>query len=74
MNISLHPHLQKFTDDQLAAGHDESADALINTTLARSEAHSADALAELRFEIALATAQADRGELEDWDVNDIRAE
>ena len=76
MNISLHPDLQKFIDDQLAAGHYESADALINTALARlqSENHSADDLAELRAEIEVAIAQADRGELEDWDIHDIRAE
>jgi antitoxin ParD1/3/4 len=76
MNISLHPDLQKFIDDQLKAGHYESAEALINTAVARlqSEDFTADDLAELRAEIAIAIEQADRGELEDWDINDIRAE
>ena len=74
MNIPLHPDLQKFIDDQVKAGHYESAEALINTAVARlqSEDFSADDLAELRSEIAPAIAQADRGELEDWDINDIR--
>jgi Arc/MetJ-type ribon-helix-helix transcriptional regulator len=40
----------------------------------QQEQAGADELAELRARIAVGIEQADRGELEDWDIDDLRAE
>ncbi len=77
MNMSLLPQLQKYVEDQLRAGRYGTAEELINAAVARlqtEEQLSADGLDELRAEIALGVEQADRGEVEPWDVEDVRAE
>jgi antitoxin ParD1/3/4 len=69
MNLSLHADLQKFVDQQVKAGHYDSADDLINSAVARLQAEedlSAAELADLRAEIVAGIEEADRGDTEDW--------
>ena len=78
MNVSLLPHIQKYVEDQLEAGRYETADQLVNAALAHLQAEeeqlSSDESDELRAEVAAGIAEADRGEVEPWDVEAVRAE
>lgn len=75
MDVLLHPELQKFVDEQIRAGHYDSPEAIINAAVARlktDEEFSADELRELRREIAIAIEEADRGEVSEWDPEDLK--
>ena len=75
MDIPLHPVLQEFVDEQVRAGHYESPEAMINAAVARLKSDhelSADELLELRDEIAIATKEADQGDVDNWDAADLK--
>ncbi len=77
MTISLNPELERFVREQVAAGQFASADEVINSAVAALRGRVAlptDELAELRALIGIGVAEADRGELQDWDAEDLRAE
>ena len=77
MNVSLHPRLARFVEDQVKAGRFSSAEDVVNGALARLQAEaelsSAD-VESLRAEIAVGVGEADAGRLEPWDPDDIDAE
>ena len=70
MEISIHPNLQNFIEQQVAAGNYESADSLVNAALARLQ-HEIEAPFEvdedLKREIALGVEDFERGDVEEWD-------
>ena len=77
MNVTLHPAMAKFVEDQVQSGRYATPEAVINGALSILQGHedaSGMDVAALRAQIAHGIEQADRGELEDWDVNEIRAE
>ena len=77
MNVSLRPELQAYVEEQVRAGHYSSADDLINAaleTLRQQEETDPDALAELRREIDVGLRELERGECDDWDPEEIKAE
>jgi antitoxin ParD1/3/4 len=74
MNISIHPQLAKFVEEQVKAGHYESTDEMINAALARLQndsESSAGLTDDLRKEIALGLEEAERGELVEWNPDEI---
>ena len=77
MNLDLTPELQKFLDDQVRSGEYDSPEDLVRQALVLLKAQddlTADDVEEPRRMLAPAIARADRGELEPWDVEEIRAE
>jgi len=77
MTVSLTPELQRFVDEKVKAGDFASADEAVNHLLSFAVAQdqlSASDLDDLRSKIAVGIEQADRGELADWDPDDIWAE
>ena len=81
MDVSLQPELQQFVDEQVKAGRFESAEQVVRAAVAsfRAEQEASPSLAPedlegLRGEIAVGVAQADRGELEPWDGDEVWAE
>ena len=77
MKLELPPELQKFVDDEVRSGRYDSAEAVVRQALALLKAQvdlTPDDVEELRRMLAPAIAQADRGEVEPWDVDEIRAE
>jgi len=74
MTISLNPELQKFVEEKVRSGHFASPDEAVNSLLSfvkEQEELSAEELERLRSEVAVGTEQADRGELQDWDPEEI---
>ena len=70
MDISIHAKLQRFIQEELAAGHYESIDELVNTAIARlrhERQFPPEADEDLKREVALGVEQLDRGEAEEWD-------
>jgi antitoxin ParD1/3/4 len=77
MNVSLNPKLARFVEEQIKAGRFSSPEEVVNGALARLQTEqelSAEDVEHLRAELAPGIAQADRGELEPWDPEEIRAE
>jgi len=77
MNVELHPSMAKFVRDELKAGRYTTPEEVINGALFVLRSHQSNAgtdIEKLRSEIRAGLEQADRGELEDWDIGDIRAE
>ena len=77
MNVAIHPRLAAFVRAQVEAGRFGSADEVVNGALARLEADaqiSAAATEALRPAIAEGIEEADRGVLEPWDAEEVRAE
>ena len=77
MQVILHPAMARFVEEQIKSGRYGTPEEVINGALSVLQSHeelSPEDLAELRAEIAHGLAQADRGELEDWDIDEIRAE
>jgi antitoxin ParD1/3/4 len=81
MDLSLQPELQRFVDEQVKAGRFESAEQVVRTAVASFRAGqeaggpmAPEELDALRAEIAVGIAQADRGELEPWDGEEVWAE
>jgi antitoxin ParD1/3/4 len=77
MNLSLSPDLQKFVDEKVRSGQYDSPEAVVRTALALLKSQddlTPDDVDELRRMLAPAIDRADRGEVEPWDVEEIRAE
>ena len=80
MDISLHPELQAYVEEQVRTGVYQSPSDIINAGLLLLRDHEelmptdlAD-LAELRNKIAVGIEQADRGDFVDFDAKEIKAE
>jgi antitoxin ParD1/3/4 len=78
MKLSLRPDIEQFVQEQIKAGKYDSADDMVNGALLLLKQQQDDLspaeIQTLKAEIGKGLAEADRGELEDWDVNEIRAE
>src|SRR5215218_1521528 len=77
MKVSLLPKLARFVEDQVKAGRFNTADDVVNGALARLQAEqelSAAGFESLCGQVAIGLAQADRGELEPWDPQEIDRE
>jgi antitoxin ParD1/3/4 len=77
MNVTLDPEIAKFVEDQVKSGRFSSAEEVILAALqalrGQQDSSGVD-LGNLRGEIRQGLDEAERGELEEWDINDIRAE
>jgi antitoxin ParD1/3/4 len=74
MTISLNSELQKFVEEKVRSGHFASADEAVNSLLSfvkEQEELSPEELESLRADVAVGLEQADRGELQDWDPDEI---
>jgi antitoxin ParD1/3/4 len=70
MTISLRPELQRFVEERVRAGEYATADEAVNSLLsfvAQQEELTGEQLEALRRQVAVGIAEADRGELLDWD-------
>jgi antitoxin ParD1/3/4 len=80
MKISLQPSLQQFVDEQIQAGRFSSPEEIIAAALSQfqldqtAEKLSEEDLAELRSKINVGLDEANRGESERWDPDEIWAE
>ena len=77
MNVSLHPRLAQFVEEQDQSGRFRSADDVVNGALARLQAESElspEETSELRADVSAGIDEADRGELQPWDADDVWAE
>ena len=78
MDISLIPPLQKFVEEQVRSGRYSSAEELINGAVAtlqsQHEALTPQEVEELRREVAIGIAEADRGDFVEFTAQDIIAE
>jgi antitoxin ParD1/3/4 len=77
MNVSLRPELAKYVEEKVQSGQFSDADAALNyaVELLRAEdAWFAENAEALRREVAIGIEQLDRGEGEEWDVEEIKAE
>lgn len=78
MQITLSkPELMKFIEDQVREGRFASAEEVVNGALSLLQAHEQlppDEQAELKAAIQVGIEQANRGEVEPWDADEIAAE
>jgi putative addiction module CopG family antidote len=78
MQISLtRPELEEFVKAQLKAGHYASAEEVISGALSLLQFHEqipAGEVEEFRAAIAVGIDQADRGETDRWDAQEIAEE
>ena len=77
MTVCLTPELQRFVDEKVRAGEFSSADEAVNTLLSyivQQEQLSGRDLDDLRAKVAVGIVEADRGELSDWDPDEVWAE
>jgi antitoxin ParD1/3/4 len=74
MEVKLRPELERFLDEQLAAGHYASAEDAINAGVARLQTEqelSEVEIQDLRADLDAGLAQADRGEFVEFTAEDI---
>ena len=77
MNVALHPLLARFVEEQVRAGRFRTAEDVVNGALARLQAEAeltTEDLDDLRADLAVGIAEADRGELDPWDAKEIWSE
>jgi antitoxin ParD1/3/4 len=77
MDVQLKPELEKFIHQQVEQGRDDSAEDAVNAAVAQLQTGtelSPDDIAELRAEIDMGIAEADRGEFVEFTAEDIIAE
>lgn len=77
MTVSLKPEIQAFLERKVRNGEYASAEEAANSLLQRFISHaelSDSDLDELKAKVAVGIEQADRGELEPWDPDEIWAE
>src|SRR2546423_26774 len=77
MNVTLHPDAAKFLEEQLKAGNFETADDVISAALLALQLQQQTPIEvddDLRAAIKVGIEQCDRGETEDWDIEELRAE
>ncbi len=80
MNVSIHPHLEDFVEDQVKTGAYPRADDVINGALLILKDYEDELIPKnpaeleaLRRKIALGIEQLDRGEGTPWNVEEIKA-
>jgi len=77
MIVSLKPEVQAFLDEKVRKGEyasaEEAANSLLQCFISHAELTDSD-LDELKAKVAVGIEQADRGELEPWDPDEIWAE
>ncbi len=77
MEVEIKPELRRFIEDELKAGHYDSPDEMINLALANlqsPEELSAEEIEDLRAEVDIGIAEADRGEFVDITAEEIIAQ
>lgn len=78
MQITLtRPELEKFVQDQIAAGRYDSAEEVVTGALAMLQAHQEvelDELEEMRAAIQIGLDEANRGESKPWDPREVSAD
>lgn len=79
IQLNLTPEIEEFIDRQVTAGKYNSTAELVEAAVANLMFETVidlppDELEELRAEIAVGLAQANRGELKTWDPHEIRDE
>jgi len=75
MEVQIKPELQRFIEDELKVGRYVSTDEMINAALAslhQDELSEAE-IEDLRAEVDVGIAQADRGEFVEFTAEDIIA-
>ena len=74
MSVSLSPELERLVAESVATGRYGSANDVIHEALRLLRERDERLLEELRHEIAIGLAEADRGELAPLDTEAIRSE
>lgn len=77
MNVSIDPHFQRFIEDQVKAGRYGTPEEVVHCALAHLASQidlAPDELDELKREIALGLEELDRGEVEEWDPEELWSE
>ena len=77
MNVTLHPRLARFVEEQIQAGRFRTAEDVVNGALARLQTESElsqDDRQALHADIAAGIEEADAGNLEEWDAEEVWAE
>ena len=81
MELTLPPSLNAFVEEEVRSGRFSSPEQVIKAAVANlrierelEEASDQSEIGELRAELSSAVAQADRGELEPWDSDEIMQE
>ena len=77
MSIRLHPELQRYVDQEVAAGHFRDAETLVNSAILALRADLSDELTDehrayLRTRLDEALASLDRGEGKPWNAAQIK--
>ena len=77
MTVSLHPDIQRFIDEKVRCGQFTSIEEAVNSLLEQvreQESLSPDDIADLRAEVDIGCAQADRGEFVEFSAESVIAE
>ena len=77
MNVSLSPDIQKFVDQKVQRGEYDSPEEAVNHILSlvkSQEELTPEELADLRAEVDVGLAEADRGEFAEFTAEDVIAE
>jgi antitoxin ParD1/3/4 len=77
MNVTLHPDIEKFVADKVRTGQFSSAEQAVNELLSQlreQDELGPEDLAELRAEVDLGIAEADRGEFVEFTAEEVIAE
>ena len=78
MDITLRPEFEALVEEKVRAGKFGTADDVVSfaLTLLREQQDDPDpaAIAELRREVDIGLAELERGEAEEWDAEEIKAE
>ena len=77
MNVLLKPDLEKFIDEQVRQGRFDSADDAINAAVAQLQVERqliATQRDQLRAEVDIGIAEADRGDFVEYTADDVIAQ
>ncbi len=77
MDVQLKPELEKFVHEQVEQGRYDSVEDVVNAAVAQLQTEtelSPEDIAELRAEVDIGIAEADRGEFVEFTAEDIIAE
>ena len=77
MNVLLRPDVQKFVEEKISSGQYATPDEAVNELLwhvREQEALTPDDIKELRDELDMGIAEADRGEFTQFTAEDVIAE
>jgi len=77
MNVSLRPHVQKFVEEKISSGQYATPEDVVNSLLWQvheQETLTPEDIQQLRDELDVGIAEADRGEFVQFTAEDIIAE